>query len=218
MLPPWIWPVAGCLAFPLIACPAPALLAQTRRPLNLEAAIGAFIPTTDLGTVSVTTGRLGSGPAGLVALALNPRFTWPVGFRFGGAASFAGRTLFRATEGCVGSCLPTSDDDGTLRAVFADITLTVPISFVDIRLAAGPAIRQYHYPDLICACDPPLPGELWVIPFLSRQTAAALHAAVGVALRRAGRGAPFVQAELLASGSQWHVAQRDLLVSVGLRW
>lgn len=118
----------------------------------------------------MTTGRLEPGPAGILAVTINPSPFWPVGIRLGAAASFAGRTRFRPSAGCIGTCAPGSGDRGTLRAAFADLTVTLPLPAVDVRLAAGPAIRQYDYPDLICACEPPRLGELFPEPFFSRST------------------------------------------------
>ena len=202
----------------LIVAPMAVVLPQRPRPVRFEVGAGAFIPTTDLGTVLITTGRLAPGPAGIVAVTINPSPIWPVGLRLGAAASFAGRTRVRPSPGCIGTCAPGSGRGGALRAAFADLTVTLPLPAVDVRLAAGPTIRQYAYPDLICACDPPGPGELFPEPFFSRHEAAAFHLAIAAILRRAGQPAPLLQAELLASRSQWNVKQRDLLVSIGVRF
>lgn len=182
----------------------------------VEARVGAFLPTSDLGTVGVTRARLSPATAVSAAVTLTPTAMRPFRVILTGTTSIGPGTQIRPTSSCLIRCTPYTADHGSFRTGSADVAVAIPLGGLDVRLALGPAVRQYNYAESVCACDPLPPGESFEAPFFISQSAAAVHAGVGLSGPAAGHFAWIFHIDAIFSGSRWGKAQRDLLVAVGL--
>jgi hypothetical protein len=141
---------------------------------------GVFTPAASLGEYGTARGRMRAAPIFGLALDLLDRGS-PFGGRISGILAVTDGARFEPTASCRLYCRAYTSEYDAFRAFAIDGTLRFPLAGAEIRLAAGPGYRGYYVDDLVCACDPPLPGEFE--PFSVRESQPAAHFAVELTRR-----------------------------------
>jgi len=209
------WILASFIA----ASATSALSAQHPRwQLTTEVRAGYFIPTRDLGTTGVTTGRMRSAPTLGASLRVK-RSGLPAAVFVATTQALSGDLDVRPTSDCLSRCEPTTVRHGRFWTLTAGASVAWRLGPAEVSAQVGGGYRVYALLGKNLIQRLPPPGEMWAHSFSHSMVDPSMHLALQIA-RSAGEHEVFIGLEDFLGKNGHRRTLHDLVLSAGLhmRW